>query len=163
MSRNQSDLAFKLHRAAEHVMLLLRGLHPEILEEKGFLGGYLYVASRDKPTLPLLAVALGDDSERFPEYYVYACEKANRTTLSEDLSSWKSRDFDKEQYGGAISTHSVSCGQNMVISFSGMPELVDEALCLGIAVSTRLIPLTMAQEIADISDNNLFRELAKLL
>ncbi len=67
--------------------------------------------------------------------------------------SWQSKDVTKNQYGG-----SVWCGE-FAISFSGLPELADEALCLVLAAHFGWITIEQANEYASISQNLYFTSL----
>jgi hypothetical protein len=67
--------------------------------------------------------------DKVAKYLEFCQEKAQR--LARELrhsSSWESRDPGLRQWGGAI-----RCGQ-IILSFSGLPELGDEALMLKVAM-----------------------------
>jgi hypothetical protein len=89
-------------------------------------------------------------------------EKATRVLKSGSSSSWLTRDPEKNQWGGAVRVH-----EDVVLSFSGLPEDADEALVLVLAVYLDLIDLNDAQKIADQSGNEkfiqLFQEVNRLL
>jgi hypothetical protein len=135
------------------------------MQERGFMGGCLYVKRHDDPTAPVLVFCpLGDEPDLPGEYYINARRHAERVSHDPStMSSWQLKHGELEVWGGAISTRAMPNGQQLVLSFSGMNEHADEAFCLAVAVFTKLIPLTYAQEIADISENKIFRGLAKLL
>lgn len=64
-------------------------------------------------------------SDKWQRYHDLSLEKGDRLFRNADhLSSRESRDHEKSQYGGAISAESLS------LSFSGLPELGDEAVML---------------------------------
>ncbi len=65
-------------------------------------------------------------------------------------SSWQSRKPDFDQWGGAI-----RAGE-YIFSFSGLPELADEAVMLATAVMLLLLTLEEACAIARLSDNQYF-------
>ncbi len=90
-------------------------------------GGYLCVASLDGYILGILG--LGKISKLKADKYFGLCqEKAKRLAANPDhLSSWQTRDESKNQFGGAIRTNYV------ILSFSGFPELLDEAYVLHLA------------------------------
>ncbi|HEY4490253.1 MAG TPA: hypothetical protein VJC12_03300 [Candidatus Paceibacterota bacterium] len=114
-------------------------------------GGFLSIwEDREKERLPpklLLMVPIGDvpaDSKSGE----FTQEKARRlASHPPHVSSWQSRDLDREMYGGAIRA------ENLIFSFSGIPEEGDEILVLGIALKLGLISNEEAEEIMAISHN----------
>lgn len=99
----------------------------------------------------------------FPGYVRNAHEKALR--LGEHykhVSSWQTRDFEAQKYGGAIACRlpvklfgvagspedETTRG---IISFSGLPEIGDEMFCLKLAQLQNWA--ANAQDISEISDN----------
>lgn len=66
------------------------------------------------------------------------------------VSSWQSRNPDLDLLGGDIKAGSYD------LSFSGLPELADEAVMLFLAVRLLLLTITEACAIAKISDNQYF-------
>ncbi len=89
--------------------------------------------------------------ERFSSFRVNAKEKADRlrgmAIRDGHVSSWQSRDFDNKQYGGAI------MAGNWVLSFSGLPEHMDEYFMIKLAVRLELIAPARVNEIIKISEN----------
>ena len=98
--------------------------------------------------------------EKFEKYYSFSHEKAQRLrkfVFDGHVSSWQSRDESAGQWGGAISAGSV------IFSFSGLPELADEAIMLMAAVTCNFMSPETAIEIARISGNKFFTDLDQLL
>jgi hypothetical protein len=89
------------------------------------------------------------------KYCYFAIEKAVRLFQSIDVrSSWMNRNPDKDQWGGAIRVHVE--GSGLILSFSGLPELADEAIVLSAAVRRGLMSYKDAAEIAELSNNEFF-------
>jgi len=91
-------------------------------------------------------------------------EKANRLEANflvnpeETVSSWQSRDPKNKKYGGAvIGTDYADC--NYAFSFSGLPEICDEAATLLTAIKVGYLTEEKAIEIARISRNWLFMKI----
>ncbi len=113
-------------------------------------GGYLTVRRISDGKI-LLAVGIGSlDENKRAKYHEFSLEKANRLlTNSEHLSSWQSRDPANGKWGGAIR----ATKGDVIISFSGLPELLDEAVCLRLAIEFDLIDENTHNEIKGISQN----------
>lgn len=92
---------------------------------EGKKGGYFCVADGLSGT-PLLVALVGEiPLEKVEKYMEFAQEKARRLSFHiGHVSSWESRDPDHDQWGGAIRI------EDMIFSFSGLPELGDEVLML---------------------------------
>lgn len=99
-------------------------------------------------------------------FYRFSQEKAHRLYAEwlrnpdETFSSWQTRDFDNQKYGGAIACRTLyqgwSCG---IISFSGLKEHVDEAVSLNLALSLELITNEEIERIVKCSNNKVFPEM----
>jgi hypothetical protein len=87
--------------------------------------------------------------EDYQRYEKNALEKASRLSrfahADNHVSSWQSRDPDNGQYGGAV----VATG--MVISFSGLPEFLDEHLVIQVGLYFHRIGGSVIKEILTIS------------
>ncbi len=123
---------------------------PDFPKEKS--GGYCVIKSRyDGRTL--LVFQVGDvPLDKVEKYFSIANEKADRliTHKSEGhWSSWQSRDG-VSKWGGAVLV------PDFIFSFSGLPELADEAVMLLAARACYLLLPNSACYIASISNNNLF-------
>lgn len=108
------------------------------------------------PTL-IFTTVHGEPTEgKFERYWHFSAEKACRLAeyhLAGHVSSFQSRDDDREMYPGAI-----RAGE-YYLSFSGLPSLADEAVCLLAAVDVGLLSREQALAIGKISDNKfLFTE-----
>ncbi len=94
------------------------------LREKEKLGGYLTIA--DRSGAPLLIALIGTplwiDRDAF---LAYSQEKARRLAATKShVRSYESRDPKKKWYGGALRD------DDFIVSFSGLPEGVDEIVSL---------------------------------
>ena len=122
-------------------------------EDKRRYGGYLCVFGADQdPTEPPLAVIrVGDPiKERVGKYFEFCQEKTRRLLAHpEHLSSWQTRDVDKEQYGGAIRA------SDFVLGFSGHTELGDEAILVNACITLGMLSGSTAAAIASFSGNEL--------
>lgn len=104
---------------------------------EGDPGGYIYICN---PNGNMVAhVMIGTPpSEKAGEYEKLSKEKARRLRSYVDHTlSWESRDTKANQYGGAI-----RLPNKFIISFSGFPEMIDQAFCLALAVRFNLIEIT---------------------
>ncbi len=97
-------------------------------EWQGRTGGFLCVAD-SASGLPYVMALIGSvPTEKFQKCFSFCQEKAVRLAAHPtDLSSWESRDSSNGRYGGAIRV------QDRIFSFSGAPELGDEAMMLAAA------------------------------
>lgn len=98
-----------------------------------FRGGYLVVHEVASNSVELL-IRLGSfNPEKAPQQIEFAMEKAARLHLyilasQHDFASYDTRDPDKNLWGGAINAH------EYIYSFSGLPELWDEAAMFVLAI-----------------------------
>ncbi len=123
------------------------------------LGGYFCIADGITGT-PYLTILIGEvENSKADRYYEFCREKAQRLAANPDhLSSWQSRDERTGQYGGAIRV-----GRH-ILSFSGLPELGDEAIllaasmmwCNRLGMTELLKPLS---EVPVVSNNHYWEEL----
>lgn len=150
---------FHLHlgREAARAYALLEAVG----KKEGNTGGAFCVLRTDRTqgldfTPQLLAVIdRVDDPVAVVSYRMFAQEKAWRLlSRPSDASSYQSRDEAHEKWGGAIRAG------DYILSFSGLPELVDEALMLVLAVRLELIGRAEAERIAALSHNAYFAPLA---
>ncbi|MDB4991798.1 MAG: hypothetical protein JWL75_43 [Parcubacteria group bacterium] len=108
---------------------VLLGGYPELcdtLRSEGKLGGYACVAQQDG--LPILIMALGEPNEAKSATRLEFCqEKVRRLAANTAHSlSFESRDPDNNKWGGAAR------GKRYIVSFSGMPERLDEYFALAV-------------------------------
>lgn len=132
------------------------GVAVAALKDRQRLGGYFCLLSRAAAPDPFVFYhepvgAVGP--EKAEKYFNLSLEKAIRVGTRGHQSSWQSRDPDSGKWGGAIIAGS------WILSFSGLPELADEAVMLVTAVMSRLMTVVEARAIADISQNPYFVEL----
>jgi len=145
----ENELKDTLTQRASECLLLVLDLFKDQEKWQGKTGGYLYV-HKEGDKEPLLVMLVGTiNPEKTDRYRTLCQEKAERLHLIRvHVSSWQSRKPDIDQWGGAIKLAS-----GYVISFSGLPELGDEAFCMYLAYMLELAPIEELQAIASISDN----------
>lgn len=117
-------------------------------------GGYFCVAE-SSTGLPVLIARIGEIilSEKRGKYFDFCQEKTRRLAQhSEHLSSWESRDPNVDAYGGAVKAPS-----GFIFSFSGLPELGDEALMLAAIAIFYNNPKTLLDSIAFVSGNSYWK------
>jgi hypothetical protein len=100
-------------------------------------------------------VGIVEDEEKRKKYSKFSYEKNERLfNNSGDVSSWQSRNPETDAWGGSIRAE-----EGVLLSFSGLPELADEAIVLVIAVGLGLLEFDTASYIVSISSNIYFEEL----
>lgn len=118
-------------------------------------GGYLTVLVRGEPGFSLCS-RVGIFVDGPEQYLALSQEKAERLQglWHKHLSSWQSRDPDNGRWGGAI------IADQLIFSFSGLPELVDEAVVTAAAYWLgEITEYSQVLKIADISRNPFTEEL----
>ncbi len=141
---------------------VLDHFHPTREDGTLYTGGYI-VAADAQTGLPLGSLFVGDvPDDKAARYIELAQEKplrlaANMTKLGHVLS-WQSRDPEANLWGGAVY---IRIG-NIILSFSGFPELWDEAIGLVTASIGLNVPATSLVSLAEISSNREFFWLMKL-
>ncbi len=126
-------------------------------------GGTLVVLALINPLLPFRAMPIGsvDDPAKATAYQGFALEKAERLAAGcfggGQVSSWQTKDEALERYAGAIRAG------GLVFSFSGLPELADEALVLALAVRMTRLARQQAIDIARLSGNEIYPRLAEIM
>ena len=117
--------------------------------------GYFTVFRKEDGRL-LLAAQIGEcPSDKYEKYQLFSYEKGARVYKRDDLSSWTSRDESKNKWGGAIST------DDFILSFSGLPELADEAVVLVAALALKWANRRDVAAITNQSENPFFNGLRK--
>lgn len=117
-------------------------------------GGYFCLS--DMRGMPLLIIAVGEiDDKKADGCLKYAQEKCRRLVCSNGLLASNTRDVLSGQYAGAVK------GVNHIYSFSGLPEYLDEAAMIILAVRLGELDLTVAKNLADKSQNSFFKMLLK--
>ncbi len=96
--------------------------------------------------------------EKIEKYFMFSLEKARRLAehafdSTGKLSSFQTRNPDKNQWGGAIA------GIRFIFSMSGLPELGDEAVMLLSAVLLQEMTVAAALHVARFSNNPYFKRL----
>jgi hypothetical protein len=111
---------------------------------------------------PVTAFAIGSiPTSKGAIYPHFANEKAERLLVHrEHVSSWESRDLSSEDelqhcYGGAIRGMETEQGDqsDVIFSFSGLSEHLDEMLCVLTMYLLHMITLDRAAQIAEFSEN----------
>jgi hypothetical protein len=139
--------------AAQKTIIALTELPNNVSEGKE--GGFLTIRDKDTGHI-LITLLIGRvPHEKAVKYHELSQEKGgrlhNRICLGENhISSWQSRNPDNGLWGGAIAT------EKFVVSFSGMPELGDEAIVLLIAMQMKWLNQQEAEVIASTSQNSFF-------
>ncbi|HLC45031.1 MAG TPA: hypothetical protein VJK50_04300 [Patescibacteria group bacterium] len=117
-------------------------------------GGYFCLVDPDSGFCVILFRIGTVAADKGQKYYSFAQEKALRLRAHpEHRSSWQSRNPDQSQWGGAVKA------KTYIFSFSGLPELADEAAMLELAVDLGELDLMAAFHLARISDNDFFAQL----
>ncbi len=142
------SLLKRTHQLLQLVPALPNNQNPEKVS------GYLTVR-RASDGLIMTISAFGEmPPEKVAKYQEKSLEKSDRLLAHPDhISSWQSRHPEEGQWGGAIRATSA----DRVISFSGLPELIDEALVLVLAFVTGLINSDEFKT-AVLKSNNQFAE-----
>jgi hypothetical protein len=98
----------------------------QLKNEGRTVGGY--VCAADLSGVPRLIVAVGEhNAEKWQSQLTFCQEKARRLAAhSSHILSYESRNPDQNEWGGAVR------GETLIISFSGLPERLDEVLSLAI-------------------------------
>jgi hypothetical protein len=120
--------------ATEKALYAAFELFKDTPEWRGRKGGYLCVL--DPITeLPVLHVPIGILlADKVARYRELSLEKARRLARAwPHFSSYETRDPAANRYGGAIRTG------KWILSFSGLPELADEALMIAVAIRMKFI------------------------
>lgn len=113
-------------------------------------GGYLCIADQKGQAIAVFLVGKIPEEKKRLKYRALCEEKARRLAEHpEHISSWQSRDTINDQWGGAIKTGA------FIFSFSGLPELWDEAIVLALTylLVPRFVPWRDWELIVEISAN----------
>ncbi len=154
LQRN-SNVSLKLIATLESFFPRLHRLHD--VDSRGH-GGYLSLRSHASGELTFVYGIGLVLPEKAVKYLQFSQEKSARLFLHhEHKSSWQSRFPENDRYGGAIRT------VDGLLSFSGLPEDLDEALVLAVGYGSGLLSLPDARAIAVISQNQKFEPVFDLL
>jgi hypothetical protein len=97
-----------------------------------------------------IGICPDDMADKFCEF---SQEKGNRLKWDENVrhvTSWQSRDPDNKKYGGAIKA---GPAKNLILSFSGLPELADEAVMVAAAYRLGWLNHHEVADLYHINDN----------
>lgn len=144
--KNMSGFYMDLMRAVEAHIDHAGNLPGVSLDENK--GGILRLFHEPSNAM-VLTVSLGSiELDKKYKYRSLSLEKCQRLMAHSDhVSSWQSRDPRGGLWGGAIRA------QQWVIGFSGLPELLDEAVVTAAAYQLNQLTLAEAGIIADNSSN----------
>ncbi|MFZ2188344.1 MAG: hypothetical protein WAV73_02150 [Candidatus Moraniibacteriota bacterium] len=148
-------LASRICYFAENILAIL--LEANLLMRWCHRAFILALWRKGEPT-PFIKTKVGtnfpsDDGFRENCWFL-AEEKISRQLRNSHISSFQSRNFDQQEYGGAIAIPVGSATWN--IGIEGFYELEDEALAILIAIYVFKIPLRYSwiQEILDVKGNH---------
>lgn len=114
-------------------------------------GGYLTIRDRISGIVLLVALIGGCSADKVNDYLVFSQEKGWRLFLNYGhLSSFQTRNENEKKWAGAI------VAGNYIISFSGLPELGDEAVMIVLASKLGWLDSETAKAIVAISSNPFF-------
>lgn len=117
---------------------------------EGRTGGFLYIS--DENGRMCVHIRLGTpDPSKYSKYIEFSKEKAERLRTRIDAGEWlsfQSRDPEKNQFAGAF-----LAPYKRIISFSGLPEMIDEAFVTCLAVKAGWIGKNMAEQMLEKSGN----------
>lgn len=91
-------------------------------------GGYLAVIELGRGDLEMLVCLGYSPPEKVEKRVEFAIEKGKRLYGLTDFTSYESRRPEMDRWGGAVR------GRELIFSFSGLPELWDEAAMLVLAI-----------------------------
>ncbi len=112
-------------------------------------GGHLCVTDGQGNLLFEKVIGEIPDPEKAAKYGRLALEKCQRLANNPlHVSSWQSRNEGEEKYGGAIRVN-----DSLFFGFSGLPELLDEAVVLTSAVMSADMTLCNVQLVVRASNN----------
>ena len=132
-----------------------------VIDPGDHIGGYFGAKIVGMDSFFIEPILIGEVRNFKAERYQTFCkEKANRLEahfISSDshFSSFQSRDVSLDRWGGAV----MALGKKnwkYIFSFSGLPELADEALVLLTAMKVEFMTLDQATMIARLSNNDIF-------
>lgn len=114
--------------------------------------GYFTLRTMNDGQVVLIARIGVCKPEKADKYLSFSQEKGLRLfqQREHDVSSWQTRNEEKDLWGGAI------IAGDFILSFSGLPELTDEAVMIKTALLCKWASEETLCQIAEISDNRLF-------
>jgi hypothetical protein len=145
------DQAVSILNAAKRAFNLALELAPDDKR-----GGVFCAVSTDTMIPIHLGILIGTvpDEEKRDKYWRLAKEKADRlSSYKAHASSFQSRSPTHDRWGGAVRA------TYFIFSFSGFPELLDEALVLKTALLAGLMDPGIADTIAKESKNLYFEKM----
>ena len=135
--------------------------------DKDRTGGYFTLLHRpfvNGPWVELIHCLIGKvRSDKFVRYSSFSKEKATRLAEhveSGHLTSWQSRDPEQDRWGGSVVTSSSLSGEQSIFSFSGLPELADEAAMIMAIMHLGMLSYEDSGQRAKLSNNRLILDLS---
>lgn len=134
-------------------------------EKKEKRGGYLVVLEVASGSIELILRLNYFNSAKAPKYIEFAMEKASRLYLcikgteegdERSLTSYATRNPANDKWGGAI------YGKELIFSFSGLPELYDEAAMFVVAIHLGELEESVVLDRIDAERNPHLRPLLEL-
>ena len=111
--------------------------------------------------------------EKSVRYFRLSQEKTHRVFAhwlrdpNEALSSYQTRNKEKDMWGGAVLfPHYLNGELEGIVSFSGLSELADEAVSLALGIHVLNFPCDykdLARRVVEASNNQVYREMSQIL
>lgn len=161
MSENKPILNLSISHCIEELELAVTSTIIEV-NRTDSKGGYAALYDFVTPA-PLFIVKLGSFRDAEPERqelcFAYCQEKGMRLQQNRShVSSFQSRNDDAKCYGGAVR------GNDVILSFSGLPEVHDELAMVRAGIALGFFPdYYHVREIAAASENKLVFDLFRHL
>ncbi len=154
-----------IRKKAEEVVLAYIKLPENLTARNGREGGYITIKNAQSGMIEAIYLIGSIQKGKEEKYLTLSQEKANRLFRirmagGNDSTSWQSRNEEKMEYGGAIFFE--VWNEEYILSFSGLPELGDEA-CMFItqilisSESTEMIELVASSVLHSIYFSKLGR------
>jgi len=121
-------------------------------------GGFICIRGLEVDSY-IFGMPIGEiNPEKREKYELFAEEKMRRLMKNPShFSSWQTRNPEEGKWGGAIRL------PQCLLSFSGLPELLDEAFMVGLAYRSDLIGRTEAHIICTASNNRFLRDVLTMI
>lgn len=151
---------FCLKRDDDFVVQELVRFFDEVLKlhDRAGHGGYFTIADSQSGFVHRMqGIGEPEAAKIFRYQYNSAEEKVRRLVSHPDhRSSFQSADLELSAHQRKCFAGSIRVAADVIFSFSGLPELLDEAIMLVLAVRTKFLSREEAAEIAAISSNEFY-------
>ncbi|KKQ35786.1 MAG: hypothetical protein US50_C0005G0022 [Candidatus Nomurabacteria bacterium GW2011_GWB1_37_5] len=140
---------FQIHEMAKKILPIYVKLPEKITHREGREGGYLTIKNSETDEIEAIFKIGNINNGKHAKYLEFSQEKANRLFNRNqgdyyETNSYQSRCEEKNQYGGAVFVKHLS---KYILSFSGLPEMGDEAYMLALLAAINDKPRTSAKDI----------------